>query len=129
MDIEGVRDGAHRATVGLVAASAGLIAAGIAGVGGSLALAGGFGLAGGLLWWAGDRLAAAPTVVGYDLGWYASRLWVGALVAGGVAALAVGFSPSELQSVGGAVGMLGLANHVLRPIYVYGLRLAGRIES
>ena len=129
MDIEGVRDGAHQATIGLVAASAGLIAAGVAELGGGLALAGGFGFAGGLLWWAGDRLAAAPTVVGYDLGWYASRLWVGAIVAGGVAALAVGFSPSELQSIGGVVGILGLANHVLRPIYMYGLRLAGRIGS
>ena len=129
MDVEGVRDSAHRGTVGSVAASAGLIAAGLAGLGGGLALAGGFGLAGGFLWWAGDRLAAAPTVVGYDLGWYASRLWIGALVAGGVAALAVGFSPSELQSVGGVVGMLGLGNHVLRPIYVYGLRLAARVRS
>jgi hypothetical protein len=79
--------------------------------------------------WGSGRLATAPTVAGYDLGWYASRLWVGAFVAGGVTALARGFSPGELQSIGGLVGILGLTNHVLGPIYVYGLRLAARLGS
>lgn len=65
-----------------------------------------------------ERLAALPTVVGYDLGRYAQDLWL----AGGLAALVVVAgpvtTPGELGALGGVVGLVGMVNYFVRPIYL-----------
>lgn len=65
-----------------------------------------------------ERLAALPTVVGYDLGRYAQDLWL----AGGLAALVVvagpATTPGELGALGGVVGLVGMTNYFVRPIYL-----------
>lgn len=127
MHTQTLRERTHRATVGLVAASVGLIAAGVAGVGGSLFVMMTFTTLGAGGWWGRKQLRGAPAVLGYELGWYAARLWVGALVAAVATAAVRGASPTELQAIGGIVGLAGVGNHVLRPVYLYGIGLARRI--
>ena len=129
VDVGRTKTRAHHVTAALIVASVVLIGASLVGRAGGLGLAGGLVAASGLLWWARDHLAEAPTVVGYDLGWYGARLWTGVLVAAALAGVARGLSPGELQAVGGGVGLLGATNHVLRPLYLYGLGLAGRLRS
>jgi len=107
-----------RLTVVCLAASATLILPALAGIGPSLPLAGLlFGLAAGLLALR-DQLAALPTVVGYDLGRYGQDLWLAAVLG----ALLVLFGPArstvELLTVGGVVGLVGMANYFLRPVVV-----------
>jgi hypothetical protein len=114
---------AFSVTVVLVAASLCLVAAGLAGFGGSVGIAGVFVvLAGGLSSLRG-RLSAAPVVVDHDTGAYAAVLWLAPLLAGGVSLLFLGATPSELQVLGGLLGLAGMGNYFLRPVYRAGYSL------
>jgi hypothetical protein len=64
-------------------------------------------------------------VMGNDLGGYGTVLWLGPVVAIVVCLLAFGATPSELQSLGGLVGLAGMVNYFLRPVY----RAGGKILS
>ena len=68
-------------------------------------------------------LFTAAVYAAIDLGdvraWYLRRLWVGALVPTLVvlAGLLTRWSAGELQALGGIVGMVGVINLFLRPVY------------
>ncbi|MFB6128711.1 MAG: hypothetical protein ABEJ47_03005 [Halorhabdus sp.] len=49
------------------------------------------------------------------------------LLAGAVALWFSGASPGELQTLGGVLGLLAIANHLLRPVYGLGYRLFARV--
>ncbi len=116
---------AFRATVVLLVASVVIIAPGAAGLGGSLLLvAAALALAGGL-YAVRDRLAEAPEVFGHDLGSYGRVLWVAPQVAAVVFVLSLGTTPGELRALGGIVGLVGMANYFLRPVYL-GIRFLFR---
>lgn len=106
-----------RLTVVLLVTSALVIGAGFAGLGGSvllvvatLALAGG-------LYAVRDRLRTAPEVAMHDIGYYADALWMSAVVAAAVFVVGLSASPGELRALGGLVGLVGMANYFLRPLY------------
>lgn len=108
---------AFRATIVLVVASVLVVGPGLAGLGGSLVLVGaGIVLTGGL-YAARDRLGTGPRVLRHDLGAYGRMLWVSPLVASGVVLLGLGTTPGELRALGGLVGLVGMANYFLRPVY------------
>jgi hypothetical protein len=116
---------AFRATVVLLAASVVVIAPGAAGFGGSpLLVAVGLVVAGGL-YAARDRLGEAPDVGGHDLGYYGRTLWVAGVVATGVFLVGLSTTPGELRALGGIVGLVGMANYFLRPVYL-GVRFVFR---
>jgi len=50
---------------------------------------------------------------------YLSGLWLGPTIAAivGIVGLLIGASPGELQSLGGVVGLIGVFNLLLRPVY------------
>ncbi|WP_159902292.1 hypothetical protein [Salinirussus salinus] len=106
-----------RATAVLVAASALLVGLGMGGVGGSATLAAVLLGAGAGLFAARDWLAGLPVVVGHDLGFYGEAVWLAPVAAAGATLLAVGATAAELQAIGGLVGLAGMVNYFLRPVY------------
>lgn len=66
---------------------------------------------------AGGLVYARDAIHGYDR--YLAWLWVGPAVAAAIAVVGVGIdaSPGELQSLGGVVGLVGVFNLLLRPVY------------
>ncbi len=115
-----------RVTVVLVAASLALLVPSLVGIGGSLALSAVLMVSGGLLYVATTDLGEGPEVLGHDLGRYAAVLWLGALVAALVGLAFRDATPGELQALGGVVGLLGMANYFLRPVYRLGYGLVVR---
>lgn len=105
-----------RLTLALLAGAAVLVALGTAGVGGSPALVAGL-----------AALTVLANVAGralLDSAWrrvdphaYAADLWVGGLVAAVAVAMFPDATPGEVQALGGLVGLAGMGNYFLRPVY------------
>jgi hypothetical protein len=117
-----------RLTLALLAGAGVLVALGSAGVGGSLVLVVALAAVTVLASLAGDELL--------DTAWrrvdphgYVADLWVGLLVAGVAVLLFLDATPGEVQALGGLVGLVGMCNYFLRPVYriLFGLgrRIAG----
>lgn len=107
-----------RLTIVCLATSATLILPGIAGLDPSLPLAGALFVLGAACVAVRDRLTDLPTVVGYDLGRYGQDLWLAGVLGGLVVLLGPAESAVELLTLGGVVGLLGMANYFLRPVFV-----------
>lgn len=111
----------------LVAAFA-LIGAGLLGLGGSLPLVGAFALASaGLL---AVREPLADLAADYSL--VARTLedgWIGTTAATLTVLVALGASPGELQTLGGLIGLVGMLNYFLRPVYRLTYRLGRRLSN
>lgn len=122
-----LREETFRMTVVLVAASLALIVPGVGGIGGSLALSALLVVVAGLLSVVALGVEDGPKVLGHDLGRYAKVLWVGALIAALVVVVARDATPGELQALGGLVGLLGMVNYFLRPVYRLGYALLSRL--
>ncbi len=122
----------HRRTLHLtfvlVVASLGLVVAGLAGAGASLAVVAALIALAGVLFVLRPRLDG-PTVLRHDLGEYGALLWIGPGVAATVCLLFFGATPAELQSLGGLVGLAGMANYFLRPVYRTGYALVRRVTG
>jgi hypothetical protein len=107
-----------RGTYILLAASFLLIGPTVVGLGATLPLLAAYVGIAALAWAGREGLRGLPVVAGYDLGWYARDSWLAALFAG-VASLAVfGAPPPELQAAGGILGLVGMVNYFLRPLYL-----------
>jgi hypothetical protein len=102
----------------LLVASFLLIGPGLVGFGPTIPLAGGLAALAALLWLGRDRLRTLPTVVGYDLGWYARDSYLAAVLSVPLVLVRLGGPAAELQAVGGLVGLVGMANYFLRPLYL-----------
>lgn len=109
----------QRATVVLLIASALLIVPGLLGIGATLPLAAVLAGLAGALWALREQLTALPTVVGYDLGWYARDSWAGAFFGVIIVLGTLGAPPPELRAFGGIVGLIGMVNYFLRPLYLF----------
>jgi len=111
-----------RVTVVCLVGSGALVAAGTAGVAGSpwLVVALG-GLAAGL--WLLGRAATDTAWRTVDPHCFVADLWLGPVVAAVIATAFLEASPGEVQAIGGLVGLAGMVNYFLRPVYyaLYGL--------
>jgi len=116
-----------RATVVLLAASVVLLVPGSVGLGASLPLVVAFGLLAGLFGALREPLSRLPTVARHDTGAYGELLWLGPAVAAGVCLVFLGATAAELQALGGLVGLVGMVNYFLRPLYRAGYALASYI--
>jgi len=119
---ERLREAAFRLTVVLVAAGFALVGAGWAGLGGSLVLVAA------MLALAGACYALASAAADTGLDRRDARGVVSAVPGGPLVAAVVGLgflgaTPGELQALGGLLGLAGMANYFLRPVYqlLYGL--------
>jgi hypothetical protein len=112
-----VSEMALRLTVVLLVTSVIVIAPGLAGVGGSAALVVVALLVAGGLYTVRARLRTAPRVAGHDLGYYGEAVWTSGVVAAVVFLLGLTATPGELRALGGIVGLAGMVNYFLRPVY------------
>jgi len=104
-----------RVTLTLLASAFSLIVPGVLGFGSSPVLVVAVLALAGLLFLWREELAAA--VEGVDPHGIVETLWVAPLLAGVVAVVWLGATPGELQTLGGVLGLLGMANYFLRPVY------------
>lgn len=114
-----LRDWTHQVTIVLLVTSVVLIGPGLAGVGSSLLLVAALLALAAVLVAVRDQLGELPTAVGYDLGRYGKNLWLGPLLGAAVALFWLDATPEELQALGGAAGLVGMANYFLRPLYLF----------
>jgi hypothetical protein len=126
MDLDGET---FRVTVVLVAASLCLLAAGLAGFGASVGLAGVLLVLAGGLSSLRERLSGGPTAAGHDLGAYGAVLWVAPLTAAAVSLLFLGATPGELLTLGGVLGLAGMVNYFLRPVYRAGYSVVRSVAT
>ncbi|MFB6074952.1 MAG: hypothetical protein ABEJ89_08070 [Haloarculaceae archaeon] len=114
----------------LVPLCAGLlaIAASLVGLGGSVPLAAVFALGALTLLLARERFPRVGHPLGIAVDAYLRDLWAVPLLAALTVLVGLGSSPSELQALGGLLGLVGMANYFLRPIYFLLLRLATRVS-
>jgi len=117
-----------RLTLALLAGAAVLVALGTAGVGGSVVLVVALAALTVFARFAGGRLL--------DTAWrradphgYVADLWVGFLVAGVAVLLVLDATSGEVQALGGLVGLVGMANYFLRPVYRILFALGQRITG
>jgi len=123
------REESVRATFVLLVASLVLIGPGLAGIGSSLLLVVALLVLAVGLFALRTLVPDGPTVRHRDLGAYGRVLWAGPAVAAAVCLAFLGASPAELQALGGLVGLLGMANYFLRPVYRAGSALVRRVAG
>lgn len=111
----------------LVAAFA-LIGASLLGLGGSLALAGVFALTTAGLFAVREPLADLATDF-YLVARTLEDAWIGTAAATLTVLVALSASPGELQTLGGLIGLVGMLNYFLRPIYRLTYRLGRRLSN
>lgn len=123
------RAGVVRTTFVLLAASLVLVGAGLGGIGSSLPLVGAVLVLAFVLFALRSRVPDGPTIFDRELGAYGRVVWVGPAVAAAVCLPFLGATPAELQALGGGVGLVGMANYFLRPVYHVGSALFGRVTD
>lgn len=117
-----------RATLVLLIGGFCLIGAGAAGLAASPLLAAGFLALTLLLWGVATSIESSP-VGRYDPARFLADVPLGPAVAFVVTLAWLDASAGELQTLGGVVGLLGMANYFLRPVYFVAVRLARRVAS
>lgn len=105
-------------TVHLVAGGLLCILASVVGLGGSLPVAAAFALLAAAAFGARERLADVGWVGGFAVGRHLRTAWVAPTLAATTALLGFGTTPGELQALGGLLGLVGMANYFLRPMYL-----------
>jgi hypothetical protein len=118
-----------RMTFVLLAASLVLVGAGLAGFGSSLGLVVAVLGVAVALFGLRTRVPDGPTILDRELGAYVRVLWVGPTLAAAVCLAFLGATPPELQALGGLVGLLGMTNYFLRPVYRLGSALLGHVTG
>lgn len=111
----------------LVAAFA-LIGASLVGLGGSLPLAIAFALATVVLFVVREPLAALAADY-YLVARTLEDCWIGTAAATLTVLVALSASPGELQTLGGLIGLVGMLNYFLRPLYRLTFRLGRRLSN
>lgn len=117
-----------RLTLVLLTGGTCLIAAGLAGLGASVPLALALVVLGGALYPLGRRVADTP-LARIDPYRFAPDLAFGPPIGGVVTLLWLGASPGEVQALGGLIGLVGMANYFLRPVYQAGNYLLARLAG
>jgi len=116
-----------RVTALLLVAAALAIGLGVAGVGASLPVVVGFlALAGGLYALRPEPDRFAP-VAGIHVGDILNALWLAPLVVAAVLVVRLSATPGEMQAIGGLLGLAGMANYFLRPVYLLGYDLVSTV--
>lgn len=106
----------------LIVAGFVLIGAGVAGLRGGTPVFVGLVAATGAAYLLRTGVPDLGVVAGHDLGLYVRDGWIALAIATVVVVFTYGATPGELQTLGGLLGLGGMLNYFLRPLYfgVYG---------
>ncbi|MDT3434047.1 hypothetical protein [Haloarcula sp. 1CSR25-25] len=130
MDTEAaIRHGTIQVTVLLLVAAALAIGFGVAGVGASLPVVAGLLALTVVLYVArpdGDRFGSAG---GVDVDGIVQALWLAPLVTALALVVRLSATPGEMQAIGGLLGLAGMANYFLRPLYLLGYDLVSAVRE
>lgn len=118
-----------RATVLLLVAAALAIGFGVAGVGASLPIVVGLLVLTAVLFAARPDEDRFGSVAGVDLGGIVQSLWLAPLVTALPLLVRLSATPGEVQAIGGLLGLTGMANYFLRPVYLLGYDLAAAVRE
>jgi hypothetical protein len=123
-----IRDGTLQATIVLLVAGLLLVGVSLLGVGASLLLVAGLAVLG-----AGLFLARpddfAGRVLGIDVDIILRWLWLAPPVAAVTLLIRLSATPGEVQAIGGLLGLAGMANYFLRPLYLLGYDIARKLAA
>lgn len=112
----------------LLVAAVALIGASLLGLGGSLPLAGVLAVASVGLFLARHALADLAADY-YLLVRVLEDCWIGTTAATLTVVVSLGTTPGELQTLGGLIGLVGMLNYFLRPLYRLTYRLGRRLTD
>jgi hypothetical protein len=130
MDTEAaIRHGTMRVTVLLLVAAALAIGFGVAGVGASLPIVVGLLVLTAVLYAGRPDDGRFGSVAGVDAGGVVQSLWVAPLVTSLSLLVRLSATPGEMQAIGGLLGLAGMANYFLRPVYLLGYDLAAAVRE
>ncbi|GCF13675.1 hypothetical protein Harman_16100 [Haloarcula mannanilytica] len=124
-----IRHGTMRVTALLLVAAALAIGLGVAGVGASLPIVVALLVLAAVLYAArpdGNRLGP---VAGVDVGGIVQSLWLAPLITALPLLVRLSATPGEMQAIGGLLGLAGMANYFLRPVYLLGYDLVSAVSE
>ncbi|MFC6975275.1 hypothetical protein ACFQL1_12455 [Halomicroarcula sp. GCM10025709] len=123
-----IRDGTLQATLLLLVAGLLLVGLSLLGVGASLPLAAGL-----VVLAIGLFLTRPETTVGrvagVDVDQILRWLWLALVLAAVPLVIRPTATPGEVQSLGGLVGLAGMANYFLRPLYLLGYDISRKLAA
>jgi hypothetical protein len=123
-----IRDGTLQVTLLLLVAGLLLVGLSLLGVGASLPLAGGF-----VVLAVGLFLTRPETtigrVAGVDVDLILRWLWLALVIAAVPLVVRPTATPGEVQALGGLVGLAGMANYFLRPLYLLGYDISRKLAA
>jgi hypothetical protein len=123
-----IRTGTMQVTALCLVAAGMLLALGLAGTGASLALVGIFlALSAGL--YLTRSTPGVGQIVGVDVDSLLASLWLAPVLAALPLVLEPAASPEELQALGGLLGLVGMVNYFLRPVYLLGYSLVEAVQQ
>jgi len=130
MDTEAaIRHGTMRVTALLLVAAALAIGLGVAGIGASLPIVLGLLILTGVLYAARPDEDQLGPVAGVDVDGIAESLWLAPLIAALPLVVRLSATPGEMQAIGGMLGLAGMANYFLRPVYLLGYDLVSAVSE
>ena len=113
-----IREGSLQVTALLLVAAGVLLALGFAGVGGSYPLVASLVALGLILYAVRPENHSLGRVGGLHLDHLLDTLWVAFVVAALPLAFEPSATPAEVQALGGLLGLAGMANYFVRPLYL-----------
>ncbi len=124
-----IREGSIQVTVLLLVAAGILLALGVAGVGASLLLVGGLVVLAVGLFVARPAEPPVGRVAGVNVGHLLQSLWLAVVVAALPLVVEPSATPAEVQALGGLLGLAGMANYFLRPLYLFAYDLVETLRG
>ncbi|KOX95108.1 hypothetical protein AMS69_04440 [Haloarcula rubripromontorii] len=130
MDTEAaIRHGTMQVTVLLLVAAALAIGFGVAGIGASLPIVVGLLVLTAVLFVARPDEDRLGPVAGVDLDGVVRSLWLAPLVTALALLVRLSATPGEVQAIGGLLGLAGMANYFLRPVYLLAYDLVAAVRE
>ncbi|MFB6222637.1 MAG: hypothetical protein ABEH86_03060 [Haloarcula sp.] len=130
MDTEAaIRHGTMRVTALLLVAAALAIGFGVAGIGASLPLVVALLVLTAALYATSPDDDSLDPVAGVDVGGIIGSLWLAPLITALPLLVHLSATPGEMQAIGGLLGLVGMANYFLRPLYLLGYDLVSAVRD
>jgi hypothetical protein len=124
-----IRHGTMRVTALLLVAAALTIGLGVADISASLPIVVGLLVLAAVLYAARPDENRLDPVAGVDVGGIVQSLWLAPLIAALPLLVRLSATPGEIQAIGGLLGLAGMANYFLRPVYLLGYDLVSAVRE